>query len=388
MNRNLIESLENRMLFDVVLADANFDQHVDTADFTVLACNFGQTKRADVAHGDFNQDNHTNALDFNILASQFGAVMANQNWAGTTSTDISGAGTTAWLVAAPTSLDTGVFNSSTWINPPDSDSNPSHTWAGLTVTNFGGADGAIFGNLSISGVLALGAGTMVNCDVHDVGTVMGVLATGSVLSIRNLTGTVSGSNVASNGESDGELDVNGGNGTIEFDNETALYKIDSSFVGTFHANSNKTCSLADTGQVLSASVSITGTGTNSVLTDYAQGFYAGCEGFTVIGGLGQTYHVGDTLTVTYSLNRKNSGFVPDQLGFAGGIYTAGDGVVFNTTTRTISFVIPEEWVTTDVLSFYDSSHTIAINLDTITVSAAAGGAPSQNRLSLGLGLGL
>jgi hypothetical protein len=51
--------------------DANFDNSVTTADFTILATHFNQTG-ASWGNGDFNFDGVVNALDFNILATNFG----------------------------------------------------------------------------------------------------------------------------------------------------------------------------------------------------------------------------------------------------------------------------------------------------------------------------
>ncbi len=52
--------------------DANMDGVVNTADFTILANNFGATS-AVWGTGDFNYDGKVNALDFNSIATNFGA---------------------------------------------------------------------------------------------------------------------------------------------------------------------------------------------------------------------------------------------------------------------------------------------------------------------------
>lgn len=52
-------------------ADASRDRRVDSADFDILASNFGLPANS-FAQGDFNYDNWVNSHDFNILASLFG----------------------------------------------------------------------------------------------------------------------------------------------------------------------------------------------------------------------------------------------------------------------------------------------------------------------------
>ena len=55
--------------------DANFDNQVNTADFTALAAKFNQTNKA-WGDGDFNFDGKVNALDFNMLAADFGQTIS------------------------------------------------------------------------------------------------------------------------------------------------------------------------------------------------------------------------------------------------------------------------------------------------------------------------
>lgn len=357
MNRNLIERLEGRICFDAVYPDANFDGQIDTADFTVFACNFGQTKRADVAHGDFTQDQVTNALDFNVLASQFGETMANRTFGGILSTDINAPGTNAWLVAQPTSIDTGVLNSSLWTNPPGSDSGANRTWGGLDLSAFG-ENTTVFDKIAVSGVLALGTSQVAGtATFRDVGTVTGTCSAFAALAISSLTGTVSGSNVAS----DGTLVVSGGNGTVEADNTTASYTLDG-FVGTAHANSNKTCSFAASG-TLSPLLTLSGTGTNSVLTNLIQDRTSGqqAKAATVTGGVEQSHAAGSTYSGTYV---TTFGFTPTELSIGTSSFSAVGGVW----TATISSDTEPGSGIPVVL--YDATHAIGINLDTITVTAA------------------
>src|SRR5262249_53208872 len=57
--------------FLILSGDANHDNHVDAADFTLMAQNFGKTA-AIYSQGDFNYDGVVNALDFNVVAQKFG----------------------------------------------------------------------------------------------------------------------------------------------------------------------------------------------------------------------------------------------------------------------------------------------------------------------------
>lgn len=52
--------------------DANGDGKVDSADFDILAGNFGQTTGLSWSQGDFNGDGIVNALDFNTIATNYG----------------------------------------------------------------------------------------------------------------------------------------------------------------------------------------------------------------------------------------------------------------------------------------------------------------------------
>ena len=56
--------------------DANLDGAVNTADFTMLAANFGKSSQAWV-NGDFNYDGVVNALDFNAIAANFGQSLSS-----------------------------------------------------------------------------------------------------------------------------------------------------------------------------------------------------------------------------------------------------------------------------------------------------------------------
>lgn len=374
------ETLENRVLFDVVFADADFSRTVDTNDFTIMSENFGQTKRADVAHGDFTQDQVTNALDFNVLASQFGETMANRTWAGTTSTDINAALTAGWLVAQPTSADIGVFNSATWVQAPDTDSGLVRTWGGIDISTGGLTEGA-FSNINVSGVLALGTGQDADLGFHDVGTVTGTLGDGHTLSIINLNGTVSGSNIGV----DGILNVAAGTGTIEANNSQPQYVVSNAFTGTIHANSNKTCDFSNS-DILDASVKFTGTGTASVITGYTQGNNAGCEGFTVTGGLAGTKAQGATYAGTISANRIASGFNSSSytIRFTGPDDTADIAC----TASAFSVTVPSTTgVGATTVQLLDDTHNIIINLDTINVTAVptADASESDNPVIVGTG---
>jgi hypothetical protein len=53
--------------------DVNGDGSVNSADFTVLASNFGVVSGATVEDGDLNGDGAVNASDFVILAANFGS---------------------------------------------------------------------------------------------------------------------------------------------------------------------------------------------------------------------------------------------------------------------------------------------------------------------------
>jgi hypothetical protein len=55
-----------------LLADANHDNKVNTADFVAVAQNFNQLN-SNWTKGDFNGDGKTNALDFNALSTNYGA---------------------------------------------------------------------------------------------------------------------------------------------------------------------------------------------------------------------------------------------------------------------------------------------------------------------------
>jgi hypothetical protein len=54
-----------------LLADANYDNQVNSADFTAVAQNFNKPN-GDWSKGDFNGDGGTNAMDFNAVAKNFG----------------------------------------------------------------------------------------------------------------------------------------------------------------------------------------------------------------------------------------------------------------------------------------------------------------------------
>jgi Dockerin type I domain/Bacterial Ig-like domain len=61
--------------FFILAGDANQNRQVDTADFLVMAQNFGKSSMG-LGTGDFNFDGKVNALDFNILATKFGSQLA------------------------------------------------------------------------------------------------------------------------------------------------------------------------------------------------------------------------------------------------------------------------------------------------------------------------
>lgn len=52
--------------------DANDDGTVNTADFDIIAANYGQTSGVNWNSGDFNNDGTVNALDFNAMATNWG----------------------------------------------------------------------------------------------------------------------------------------------------------------------------------------------------------------------------------------------------------------------------------------------------------------------------
>jgi hypothetical protein len=58
------------LTFFFLTADANHDKSVDTADFNILAANFGVTG-ADYSDGDFNYSGNVDSIDFNLLAANF-----------------------------------------------------------------------------------------------------------------------------------------------------------------------------------------------------------------------------------------------------------------------------------------------------------------------------
>jgi hypothetical protein len=62
--------------------DANLDRAVDSADFNILAANFGQTGRI-WSQADFNYDAATDTADFNALASNFSKTLPAPAPAGT-----------------------------------------------------------------------------------------------------------------------------------------------------------------------------------------------------------------------------------------------------------------------------------------------------------------
>jgi autotransporter-associated beta strand protein len=60
-----------------VAGDADLSGTVNTADFTTMAANFGQTNRF-WPQGDFNYDGKVNALDFNLVATNFGKTLTSE----------------------------------------------------------------------------------------------------------------------------------------------------------------------------------------------------------------------------------------------------------------------------------------------------------------------
>jgi hypothetical protein len=57
--------------------DANFDERVDSSDFSLLASNFGRSGQ-DWGTGDFNLDGRVDSADFSLLASNFGRSAGGQ----------------------------------------------------------------------------------------------------------------------------------------------------------------------------------------------------------------------------------------------------------------------------------------------------------------------
>ena len=66
------------MLRALIPGDANDDDCVSGADFTIWADNFGAGPGAPVGQGDFNADGFVTGADFTIWADNFGAGCAPQ----------------------------------------------------------------------------------------------------------------------------------------------------------------------------------------------------------------------------------------------------------------------------------------------------------------------
>lgn len=378
MNRNLIERLDNRVLMDSTLgADFNYDGQVNGQDFTILSMNFAQPDRT-FQQGDATIDKKVNALDFNVLASTFGEQIMAETWVGGTS----GAWDTNanWFdLSKPTAgQDVIVPDILGLTNPPGAPVSPI-TLATFTVADFRG-NNALFPTVSTSG-----NSTINDAAIASVGTVSGIMAgfssdqftvankIGGTLNFNGSTDvtTCSGSITIGDSQSPTALHFVAGSATLLFtatsqtNNPNAF--IDSGFTGTISGANG--ISLDLNSSTLNASAALAATSGTFTASNYSQGAYAGCEGFTVTGGLGTSKAQGATYAGTISANRIASGFNSSSytIRFTGPDDTADVAC----TTSAFSVTVPSTiGVGSTTVRVLDDSHNIIINLDTITVTAA------------------